>query len=495
MLFDKITPEQAGIKSSSVKKFLDLVKRRDIPLHSLIMMKGDSIFCECYWEPYNVNSNHRMYSQTKSYVSVAIGLLEQEGKLCLQDKIADYFPDMIEKPLSEHLQALTIEEMLTMTTAGFTPSWFSNDCVSRTHFYFNSEKIASRPSGTLWGYDSAGSQVLSSLVERLSGKSLFDYLNEKVFSHLGTFKNAEILKARNEDSWGDSALLCSTRDMASFARFVMNYGKWNGKQLLNEAYLKKATSPLVSNKHRYRTYAFEHGYGYQIWCTERGGFAFVGMGDQLTVCLPDDDLIFVCTADCQNDENIAREQMMNYFFDLIVYDKSPSALPENPKEYNELESLSSSLKLFSISGNATSPFKDEINGKTYICEENTMGISELTFVFGDDNTGELKYVNAQGEKTLKFGINHNEFGKFPQLGYSNDHGGMRTTDGFMYDDAVSMTWLDDHRIMIYVQIIDRYLGNVVMNFAFKDDMVAIEMIKVAEDFLNEYHGDAVARRK
>ena len=495
MLFNKITPERAGIKSASVKKYLDFVERRQIPLHSLIMMHGEDIFCEAYWAPYNEKSNHRMYSQTKSFVSIAIGLLQEEGKLSLDDRIADHFPEMIEKPLPEFLQRLTIEEMLKMSTAGFAQSWFSNYCESRTHFYFNSDKIALHPSGTLWGYDSAGSQVLASLVEKLSGMSLFDYLTEKVFKYLGTFKGAEILKTRNNDSWGDSALLCTTRDMASFARFVMNYGKWNGKQLLNEAYLRKATSPLISNKHRYRTYAFDHGYGYQIWCTERDGFAFVGMGNQLTVCLPKDNLIFTCTADCQNDDGIAREQLLNAFYDFIVYDKSDSPLPENDSDYSALEATMSNRELFCIKGSATSPIKDEIDGKTYFCEPNQMGITEFTFKFDSDDAGTLEYVNEQGRKELKFGINRNEFGKFPQLGYSNEHGGAKTTDGFMYNDAVSMTWIDEHQIMIYVQIIDKYLGNTVMNFAFKDDFATVQMTKVAEAFLNEYSGHTVARRK
>ena len=89
--------------------------------------------------------------------------------------------------------------------------------------------------------DSAGSQVLSSLVEKLSGQSLFDYLNDRIFRKLGTLQTATILKTRNGDSWGDSALVCTSRDMASFARFVMNYGAWQGEQLLNEAYLRAAT--------------------------------------------------------------------------------------------------------------------------------------------------------------------------------------------------------------------------------------------------------------
>ena len=111
MLFNKITPERAGVKSSAVRKYIKTVQKRDIPLHSLLMMKGEDIFCECYWKPYTVDSNHRMYSQTKSYVSIAIGLLEEDGKLSLSDKIADHFPEKIKGPVSEFVSNLTIEEL------------------------------------------------------------------------------------------------------------------------------------------------------------------------------------------------------------------------------------------------------------------------------------------------------------------------------------------------------------------------------------------------
>ena len=497
MLFNKITPERAGVKSSAVRKYIKTVQKRDIPLHSLLMMKGEDIFCECYWKPYTVDSNHRMYSQTKSYVSIAIGLLEEDGKLSLSDKIADHFPEKIKGPVSEFVSNLTIEEMLKMSTAGFNSDpWFTSSCIDRTEIYFKAPKIAYRPSGTLWGYDSLGSQVLSSLVEKLSGKTLFDFLDERIFSHLGTFKGgATVLKTKNGDSWGDSALLCTARDMASFARFVMNYGKWNGKQLLNEEYLRKATSPLVSNQHSYRKFAFRFGYGYQIWCADRGGFAFVGMGNQLTVCFPKEDVIFVCTADCQGDDGISREQLLNYFYDFILDDMSSESLPEDPEEYALLEKESASLELFALKGMPDAPIREKINGVEYECiAPNKMGLEKFSFTF-DGDKGVMKYTNAQGDKELPFGINHNEFGKFPQLGYSNEFGGLRTTDGFMYDDAVSAAWLDEHQLGIYVQIIDRYLGNLLINVSFKDDYASVQMIKTAEDFLEEYQGDAVGKIK
>ncbi len=494
MLFNKITPEKAGIKSEYVKEYINQLEKRQIPMHSVAIMKGEDIFCECYWSPYTSQSNHRMYSQTKSFVSIAIGFLIDEGKLSLNDKIVDYFGDKIHTPLDENLKNQTIKDMLTMCTVSGCYQWFASDYGDRADFYFNAERWTSHPSGTIWDYDSSGSQVLSILVERLSKKTLFEYLNDKLFTHLGTFKGAEILKARGGDSWGDSAMLCTTRDILSFARFVMNYGEWNGKQLLSKEYLKDATSAQVSNRAEQRPTAFHHGYGYQIWRTEQNGFAFVGMGNQLTVCLPDKDLIFTCTADCQGDEGHAREYIINGFFDLIVDKFSDEKLEENPEECQKLNDLCEKLELFSVNENELSPTLEKINQKTYICEDNPMQIKEFKLEFNGDK-GIFHYVNAQGEKDLVFGINHNEFSHFPQLGYSNDIGGVRTTDGFMYKCATSGGWLDDKRFFIYIQIIDRYLGNARIVFSFKDDCVVVKMEKTAEDFLKEYEGTLVARKK
>ena len=100
MLFDRITPEEAGIKSRNVKKYLDLLDRRDIPMHSVLMIKGDRLFCEAYYAPFNKDTIHRMYSQTKSFVAMAIGFLIDEGKLKLDDKIADFFPGVRKKMLA-----------------------------------------------------------------------------------------------------------------------------------------------------------------------------------------------------------------------------------------------------------------------------------------------------------------------------------------------------------------------------------------------------------
>ena len=317
-MFEKITPEQAGISSKSVLKFFNSVEKHGAVMHSMLLMKGDRLFAEGYYAPFDVNFNHRMYSETKSYVSIAVGLLEEDGLVDLDEKIAAYFPDKITRELPPWLASQTVRQMLTMTTSARCGNWFTSDEPDRTALYLDRASVI-RPAGTIWEYDSPGSQVLCSLVERVSGKSLFDFLYERIFSHLGTFRNATILKTKTEDSWGDSALICTPRDMASFARFLLNYGTWQGKRFMNEEYIRKATTKQVDNLSHddgHTAYA-SHGYGYQIWCTEEDGFAFNGMGGQFMIAIPKKDLIFVCTGDNQGGKGAA--QLHQVVGDLIRY--------------------------------------------------------------------------------------------------------------------------------------------------------------------------------
>ena len=117
-MFEKISPEQAGVSSFNVAKYISILQKRGVNMHGLLMLKDGKIFCEEYWKPFHKDFCHRMYSQTKSFVGVAIGLLEEEGKLSLDDKIANYFPEKIDGEIQEELKSQTIRDMLTMSTAG-----------------------------------------------------------------------------------------------------------------------------------------------------------------------------------------------------------------------------------------------------------------------------------------------------------------------------------------------------------------------------------------
>ena len=490
-MFEMKTPEQAGVSSEDVMRFVNTLNQMGLATHGVLLMRGTSVFGEFYWKPFHRDYCHRMYSQTKSFVGVAVGLLLADGRLTLDDPVAAYFPDKAERELPENLRRLTIRNLLTMETCGRTGSWFECDDPDRVHWYMN-DNSAHLPGGMRFEYDSPGSQVLCTLVERLSGLSFFDFLNQRLFSKMGAFQTASVLKTRNDDSFGDSAMLCTLRDIAAFARLLMNGGRWQGRQLIDEAYVRAATAPQVDNDEMGFDSWETRGYGYQIWCLRNQGFFFNGMGAQMTFCFPEKDLIFAVMSD--NQGYPGAKSIIETAFQCCILDRMADApLPENPEAYARCLALGEGLELARLAGPPHSAFAAELEGKSYACPENPTGITRFSFHFPSQDEGELHYTNAQGDKTLRFGLGKNVFDFFPQLGYSNDHAGLRTTDGFRYRCAASAAWREPRKLLIKVQIIDRYFGNMLAMFSFAGDTAVVRMHKSAEDFLQEYQGEFVAR--
>ena len=137
-----------------------------------------------------------------------------------------------------------------------------------------------------------------------------------------------------------------------------------------------------------------------------------------------------------------------------------------------------------------SSFAKELAGRTYRFDgENPMSLRWVRFEFNGDE-GVLHYENARGRKEVAFGFGHNVFQKFPEEGYSDLVATVREP-GHMYDCANSAEWLEDRKLHIEVQVIDKYFGKCNMVFSFKDDRVTVIMQKAAEAFLNGYQGTAL----
>jgi len=480
-MFRRITPEAAGLEQKHIDRFMHTLAKWEINLHSVLMLRGNSIFYEHYTAPYTAEMPHRMYSVTKTFVAVAIGFLADEGKLSLDDPIIQYFPDKLPETVSPWLKQQTIRHMLTMSTCFPGGHWFDYGVTDRTKWYFS--LMPKKPAGSVFYYDSTGSYVLSVLVERLSGMAFLDYLKLKLLDRLGDFENAEILATPDGTPWGDSALLCTPRALLKFARFVMNHGMWEGEQLLSEQYLIEATSCRTTNNEDGASNYNSHGYGYQIWMDENG-YSFHGMGGQFAICVPEKDFIFVCTGDTQHQKQHVQPALYRAVYDELAGCFDGGSAPEGPAFPDAL---------FTAHGKAESPFAEKINGVTFRCEKNPMGITQFRFTFNGDE-GMLEYVNEQGEKQLPFGLKKNLFVKFPQYGYSDDRGNVHEITDFRYNCAASAGWMEEKKLQLRVQIIDRYFGSTIMTFGFVDEKTAgVRMIKSAEDFLSEYEGWMIAQ--
>lgn len=476
------TPEQMGISSRHVLNFYKELDYWHLSTHAVILSRGDHFFSECYFAPFHKDFQHRMYSTSKSFVSIAVGFAEQDGLLSLDDPLYKFFPEY--SHLNQH--KTTIREMLQMQTTmdASGTGWFKARTADRAAYYF--EKDAQKHPGTTFYYDSTGSFMLGSVVEQVTGMPFMDYLKKKAFDEIGFTKESRCLKCPGGHSWGDSGVLCTARDLWKFARFVLNGGTWEGKRYLNENYIKQATTPTVPNN----PYGFGdmhdmHGYGYQFWGSPEGCFATLGMGNQVSFCDPKHDFIFIINSDNQGNTN-AYEQIFRALYTHLVHNLG-DPLPEDPEALAELNAYLAERKLFALCGAPTSTMAGKVSGKTFVCDESDSGIKWFRLDFQDDK-GTLTYENAQGEKQMTFGFGHNVFAKFPEEGYSREVGSVRCPGNY-YDAAFSADWPADYTLRVRVQIIDTYLANLSMMFGFRDEnTVTLRMEKKAEDFMDTYKG-------
>ncbi len=492
------TPEKAGIPSEKIEEYVKILENYNLNTHNIILSRGNNIVFENYWAPFHKDFFHRMYSVSKSFVAIAIGFLEQDGLIDLDDPISKYFPEEAAGQPDENMRNQTIRHMLMMSTAKPDRWWFGAKPEDRVKYYFENDNPQSRPSGTIFEYDSSGSFILCAMVERMTGMLFMDYLRTKLFDKIGVSKDVYCLKCPGGHSWGDSGVLCTPMDLWKVARFMLNRGKWNGEQILNEAYVTAATTKQIDNNVLGVTSHVTWGYGYQFWMTYQKSFYFNGMGCQFAICVPEKDLIFVYNGDNQGNQYAASIIIENFFRVIVDNCEEPEGAVAGEKQekarraQERLISYAAGLKLNVARGESYSSLEENIQGVTFNMQDNPMGIRTIKFEF-DAQGGMLFYSNAQGQKELRFGRCENVFGDFPEEGYSDETGTVSAL-GNKYHCAASAAWVEPHKLFIKVQIIDKYFGNMSMVFSFKEDEVGIFMKKNAEAFLDEYQGYAMGRR-
>ncbi|MGM9682042.1 MAG: serine hydrolase domain-containing protein [Eubacteriales bacterium] len=482
---DHATPESIGISSKDVLRFIRKLDDWGLSTHSVVMARENSIFCESYWYPFDVNFKHRMYSVSKTFVSVAIEFCIQDALISEEDSIKKYFSEYMHPGAASEYAVPTVRDLLQMESSVENGTWwFETGGRDRTEVYLRdaAEKIP----GTLFTYDSSGSYILGVIVENVTGKPFLKYLQEKVLDDIGFSKDAYCLKVPGGHSFGDSGVMCTSLDLLLFARFLLNGGSWEGKQYLDAEYVKRVTNTCVCSNDFGFYDSYSYGYGCQIWGAPYGGFSMRGMGTQIALCLPHKDLILIVNSDNQGNM-VASDLIYEAFCSLIVDRMVDGYLPEDSSSYAQLQSTLLNERLFFLPGKSASAFSELINGRIFHCHDNPMKIKWFRLSFAAD-TGKFEYENRQGKKEFVFGFGHNEFAAFPQSGYADMIAGV-PEDGHRYAAAFSADWPEEKKLRIRVQIIDKYFGNLAIVFGFADEnQVSVRMVKSAEAFLDEYQG-------
>lgn len=80
-VFSYASPEEVGLSSNEISALIDEFQEAELYTHSLMIIRNGKIVTEGYWKPFHKDFRHRMYSVSKSFVTGAIGLLLDEGKI------------------------------------------------------------------------------------------------------------------------------------------------------------------------------------------------------------------------------------------------------------------------------------------------------------------------------------------------------------------------------------------------------------------------------
>ena len=329
-------PEAKGISASCIIDTLSEIDIRGISMHSFLLCKDDCLVAEGYYAPVKKDDLHRMFSVTKSFVSIAIGLLQEEGRLSLDDSIVKFFPEYVPNTSETHpwLLATTIRDMLSMRSchASTTYDKFS----SKTDWVKSFFTVApTHKPGTVFHYDTSATHTLCALVEKLTNMKMLDYLRNKVLNEIGFSKEAYCLTDGFGVSMGGSGLMATSRDLMCFALLILNNGKLNGKQYISANYIKEATSFQTATCVTGPVPSESQGYGLQFWTGEHGSIVCYGMGGQLAILLPEYNTAIVTTADTQGYQG-GNQVIYDAIFRHILPELEKRQTPWTPSDEEKL---------------------------------------------------------------------------------------------------------------------------------------------------------------
>lgn len=284
--------------ASAISSFLDDLEEKDIECHSVMVVHRGRVIAEGWWAPYSAERLHLLYSLTKSFTSVAVGLAVQDGLLRLDDRIVDVLPDHVPDDASEQARVLTVHHLLTMTTGHAEDTLDGAWALEPTDLVrgFLRMPVTTAP-GEHHTYDNSSTFVLARMVEQVTGKPLPTLLDERLFTPLG-IADVEWDRVGGGAVYGFHGLHLTTESVAAFGELMLRGGTWQGNEILSEDWVAEATRKQVDSRH-YSPGApgpdFHAGYGYQIWSSTYGFHGNGAFGQQCVV-VPDRELVVVLTA-------------------------------------------------------------------------------------------------------------------------------------------------------------------------------------------------------
>ena len=258
-----------------------------------VIIKNDSIWFENYYDGFNEDSQSNSFSMAKSYVSGLMGKAIMEGHIkSLDQPVGDFLPEFSEGDAAK----MTVGDLSSMASGTNWDEAYYSPLSITTRAYFDDDlekvmlglKVVDAP-GQGFKYASGDTQMLAMVIEKATGKKIYDYFTESFWKPLGS-ENSTLWQVDSEDHDLVKAYCCiasNAKDFARFGKLYKDYGRWNGQQILDSAFVAKSVTPRFMDSPQY-------GYGW--WLHKQDGKSFYMMRGHLgqyVIVEPNDNVIIV----------------------------------------------------------------------------------------------------------------------------------------------------------------------------------------------------------
>ncbi len=250
------------------------------------------------------NERVHLFSGSKAFTSMAVGIAADEGRLALTDKIIAFFPQYRDIA-AEGADKIMVKDLLQMRVGHAQPLFTTfEESHERTmdwaELFFRTPMA--HPAGDSYLYDNGSSYMLSRIVEAVSGQTLRDFLMPRLFTPLDIF-NPQWHTCPHGHSLGAIGLYLTTEEFSRLGILMLNQGILNGRQLVSKDYLRLASSDLVTVQ-GFEDAENRQGYGYQLWrCTISNSYRADGKYGQYSIALPDYRAVVTVTAHNEHNAN------------------------------------------------------------------------------------------------------------------------------------------------------------------------------------------------
>ncbi len=262
----------------------------------VIILQDGEILLEQYGRDFDQNGRWTSFSVAKSITSTLVGAAIKDGYIkSIDDEITLYIPNLI----GSAYEGVTVRQLLTMTSGvkwneSYWNPWSNvarfitqkpEPGVTQTVSYMRKLKREA-PAGEKWKYKTGETNLIGVLVSKATGKTLSDYLSEKIWKPYGMEGDALWALDVTNHEMGGCCLSARLRDYARYGQFMLDGAMIDGEAIVPDDWIEHATnSQVYFNEH--------YGYGYQWWTSSNGNFMARGIFGQLIAISPEHDLVVV----------------------------------------------------------------------------------------------------------------------------------------------------------------------------------------------------------